>query len=247
VTAPIDPAATPRVAAPRTTSAGADAVAGAVATPSRWEGAAFMATGLALVIHILVDMPLWTSALTTVGVAAAALVVSARRHPDDRAGGRDVLRVGALSACAALVAYDGTRLAVTTLFDFEVTPFAALPHFGSGLIGASASHDARWAAGAAIHVTNAITFGIAYTIWAGRRGVVAGIAFGLALEAVMLGLYPAWLQIPNMREFASMSVIGHVAYGATLGFLARRGLDRLAERNRGSDRGVAGEREGSTA
>jgi hypothetical protein len=57
------------------------------------------------------------------------------------------------------------------------------------------------------------------------------VLFGLALEAVMLGLYPAWLQIPNMREFASMSVVGHVAYGGTLGFLARRGLSGLAARN----------------
>lgn len=191
----------------------------------RVEGGVFMATGVALLAHILFDVPLWLSAVSAVGVAGAVLAVRARRHPL----GWDVVRVGAMSAAAALVAYDVSRLAVTTLLDFDVTPFAAFPHFGAGLIGKSAPTAGRWVAGTAFHVVNAITFGIAYTVLAGgqataRRGVAFGVLFGLGLEAVMLGFYPAWLQIPNLREFVSMSVVGHLAYGSTLGLLAQRGL-----------------------
>jgi hypothetical protein len=201
----------------------------------RVEGAVFMATGAALVVHVLLDVPLWLSVVTTVGLAAAALVVGARRHPFDRDGGREVLRIGVLSATAALVAYDVSRLLVTVVLGYSISPFTAFPYFGAGLIGSSAPESARWVAGAAFHVTNAVTFGVAYTVVAGhqptlRRGIALGIAFGLGLEAVMLGLYPAWLQIPNLREFASMSMVGHVAYGATLGFLSQRGLERLARR-----------------
>lgn len=198
----------------------------------RVEGVVFMATGLALLVHIVWQVPLWLSVLTTVGLAAVVLVVAARRHPFSRSQGRDVLMVGVRSAGAALLAYDASRLAVTTALGYDVGPFAAFPHFGAGLIGSSAATSARWVAGTAFHVVNALTFGIAYTVVAGRqptrrRGVVLGIAFGLGLEAMMLGFYPAWLQIPNLREFASMSMVGHIAYGATLGALAQRGLERL--------------------
>lgn len=203
---------------------------------ARWEGAAFMATGAALVAHILIDVPLWLSALLAMGAAAGVIAVGARRHP--HVAGRElalapsaIIRVGVLSAVAALIAYDGTRLVVSEALAYEVGPFEALPHFGAGLVGDSASSSAQWVAGSLFHVANAITFAVAYTIWAGRRGVVAGVVFGLGLEAAMLGFYPAWLQIPNMREFASMSIVGHIAYGATLGVLAKRGLTALAPRS----------------
>lgn len=210
-----------------------DNPAGADAYPlGRWEGAAFMATGAALVVHILVDVPLWLSALTAVAAGACVIAISARRHPVDWGSGRRVLRVAVVAACAALVAYDASRLALTTLLDYHVTPFKAFPHFGRGLLGDSSSSSARWVAGSAFHVVNALTFGIAYTLVVGRqptpqRGFVTGVLFGLGLEAAMIGLYPAWLQISNMREFLSMSVVGHIAYGGTLGVLAQRGIERL--------------------
>lgn len=192
------------------------------------EGAAFMATGAALVVHILVDVPLWLSVLMAVGAAGCVLAVAARRHPGGTVVGRQVLLVGLGSAAAALVAYDATRLVVAELAHFEVGPFEAFKHFGNGLLGRQGPPTtAVWVAGSAFHVVNALAFGIAYTVAAGRKGVIAGLVFGLGLELVMLGLYPAWLQIPNLREFTTMSMLGHVAYGVTLGYLAQRGLDRV--------------------
>lgn len=193
-----------------------------------WEGAAFMATGSALVLHILVDLPLWLSVATTLTGAGCVMFLAVRRHPEGLPAGRRLVAVGLRSAIVAVVAYDLTRLGLAEGLDFEVGPFEAFEHFGAGLLGTRGSPPttATWVAGALFHVVNGITFGIAYTIVAGRRGVLAGITFGLALEVIMLGLYPAWLQIPNLREFASMSMLGHVAYGATLGHLARRNLER---------------------
>jgi hypothetical protein len=193
------------------------------------EGAAFMATGAALVAHILVDVPLWASVTMALIGAAGVLAVAARRHPGGLVVGRKVLLVGLGSAVAALVAYDVTRLVVAEVANFHVKPFKAFPHFGNGLLGTEGPPTtATWVAGTAFHVVNGLTFGIAYTVAAGRKGVLAGIAFGLGLELVMIGLYPAWLQIPNMREFTTMSMLGHVAYGGTLGYLAQRGLRKVA-------------------
>lgn len=187
-----------------------------------------MATGAALVAHILFDLPLWLSVAMALTGAVCVLMLAARRHPDGVVVGRKVLLVGLGSAAAALVAYDLTRLAVSELAHFQVGPFEAFKHFGNGLLGREGPPTtAVWVAGTAFHVVNGLTFGIAYTVAAGRKGVLAGLAFGLGLELIMLGLYPAWLQIPNLREFTTMSMLGHVSYGVTLGYLAKRGLERV--------------------
>ncbi|MGH9213500.1 MAG: hypothetical protein ACRD2C_22925 [Acidimicrobiales bacterium] len=192
-----------------------------------WEGAAFMATGAALVVHIVVDVPLWLSVAVAATAAGCVIALAVHRHPGGTRAGRRVITVGTASAVAALVAYDGTRLAISTGLGYEVGPFDAFRHFGAGLVGSSASNAARWTAGTLFHITNGITFGIAYTIVAGRRGVVAGVLFGLGLEAAMIAFYPAWLQIPNLREFVSMSIVGHAVYGAVLGVAAQHGLRRF--------------------
>lgn len=191
------------------------------------EGAAFMATGAALVAHILIDVPLWASAASAVGAAVLVIVLVARRHPDGVARGRHQVLVGLVAAAAAVAAYDLSRYVIMLVFDFEVHPFKAFTHFGEGLLGFGASSTAHTIAGTGFHLVNGITFGIAYTVWAGRKGVLAGIAFGLALEAIMIALYPAWLEIANFQEFLTLSILGHIAYGAVLGFGAKWGLERM--------------------
>lgn len=84
-------------------------------------------------------------------------------------------------------------------------------------MGAGASTDlAKWV-GTVFHFVNGVTFAIAYAVWFGRRSWWWGIVFGLGLEAFMLAIYPGWLDIRAIGEFTSISVVGHVCYGATLG------------------------------
>jgi hypothetical protein len=129
---------------------------------------------------------------------------------------------GVRAGLAATAAYDVTRLALVQLLSLKVSPFAALPIFGQLLVGQSAGSAAGTAAGVAYHLANGLGFGTAYTLLLGRRGVLTGIAFALGLEALMLTFYPGWLDIRAVGEFVSMSMLGHVAYGAVLGWLARR-------------------------
>ena len=51
--------------------------------------------------------------------------------------------------------------------------------------------------------------------------------WGLFLETFQLTLYPGWLDIRTYSEFATISALSHVVYGATLGLLARAILPRL--------------------
>lgn len=189
----------------------------------RLAGAAFMVSGLGLVVHIVVGLPLWITVPGGLVLVVALLAwVGALTGLDLR----PVLVPGATAGVLATVAYDLSRIAAVKVLGSDLQPFEAWRFFGAALVGESASLTARWAAGGLFHVINGVAFALAYTVWFGRRGPVAGIAWGLFLEAFMLGLYPGWLVISAYRPFLAVSLIGHVAYGATLGVTARALLRR---------------------
>jgi len=123
---------------------------------------------------------------------------------------------------AATAAYDLTRLALVAVLGMDLRPFEAVPLFGQLLTGAPAHSPVAVAVGVAYHLSNGVGFGVAFAMVAGRRGIGAGVAWALVLEAIMLTLYPGWLDIRSIREFASVSMLGHVAYGGVLGWMARR-------------------------
>jgi len=184
---------------------------------------AFLVSGLGLVAFVVVGFPLpvalaagWTAILL------GALWFERVAPPDRRARVREVVRVGAIAGLCATVAYDLSRFVMVRLFDLDVWPFAAFGAFGDALLPGAEREGWARLVGAGYHLLNGVSFGIAYTGLFRRRGVLAGIAFGLGLEAVMLALYPGWLHIRPLREFTLMSMVGHVAYGATLGAVARR-------------------------
>lgn len=179
-----------------------------------------LASGGALVADALLGLPVPAVWLAAVGAGVVAAVGAARGRSAIAAAGR--LRAGVVAGGAALVAYDASRLVLVAVGGLSVHPFDALPHLGTALVGGQAPAAAALAAGAAFHVVNAVGFSVAYVLLLGERGVWAGIGWGLALEAVMLAVYPFWLQVTALGEFASMSLVGHVCYGATLGAVARR-------------------------
>lgn len=131
-------------------------------------------------------------------------------------------RLGLVVGAAGTVAYGVTRVVVVALFDLPIRPFEAVPLFGQLLLGSSIATPVTDAVGVAYHVANGVGFGVAYTVVFGRYGPWAGVAFGVALEAAMLTVYPGWLNIRAINEFFSVSITGHVAYGLALGYGARR-------------------------
>ena len=152
-----------------------------------------------------------------------------RATPRSRLVLRRTAAVGATAGIAATAAYDLSRALLIRIDHSRFDPFAALPVFGSLLAGASASPTIRIAAGIAFHVLNGIAFGTSFCLLLGTRGVVAGIAWGLALETIQLALFPGWLGIRQFREFAQLSALGHIAYGAVLGVTCRSLLRRKEE------------------
>ncbi len=189
----------------------------------RFVGLLFLVSGAGLVAHILVGLPLWVTVPGGLALVGTFLLwIGAFTGVDLR----PIVRSGLLVGVVATAAYDASRVAVVALLDLPVQPFAAWPLFGAALIGEATPAFARTAAGFGFHVVNGLAFAVAYTAWFASRGVLAGIAWGLFLEAFMLGLYPGWLNIADYGPFLVVSLVGHVVYGAVLGagaqVLARR-------------------------
>jgi hypothetical protein len=191
-------------------------------TPRSVAGALFCASGTALAVYIASGVSLLITASILIGLAVVVgLVLWHRAGRTDRSELQRLFRVGLVAGAGATAAYDASRYLIIEVLDFGIWPFDTFTLFGRALVGAGYTGWWVTAVGTGYHVVNGIGFGIAYTIWLGRRGPLLGVAWALALEAAMLTLYPTWLEIRSYREFLQMSILGHVAYGLVLGYVAR--------------------------
>ena len=199
--------------------------------PSRGRSAtlaiAFLATGAAVLLHILTRVSL------RLGVAAALLVILAAllvvlRHADPvtQSHLRTRLRIGVFSGLVATATYDASRWALSQLDPSPYLPFEAIKAFGRLLAGVDASPLAVWLSGFALHAMNGIAFGVAFAIVLGGRGILVGVAWGLFLEIFQVTLYPGWLNVAAYKEFVTISGLGHIVYGATLAWMVRALLNR---------------------
>jgi len=180
-------------------------------------------SGVALVAHIVSGVSLRLA----LGLTAGVMVLSVgslwqRTSPPERRRLVRVVRVGLLSGILATIAYDAARYALSILDSSPYNPFEAIRLFGVLLAGESAAAPLVYASGTTFHLVNGMSFGVVYCVLFGRRGVPGGIIWGVFLEVFQLTLYPGWLDIRAYREFAQISALSHIVYGATLGFLCKR-------------------------
>lgn len=186
-----------------------------------------LATGAALVIHIVASfsLALAVAVLVAFTVAVAAIVwrqLSAARRLEMQ---HRVL-VGVFAGVLATAAYDLSRLVLVTLVPMAIWPFTALPLFGQALSGDGGGTALDVGLGLLYHLANGIGFATAFVIVVPRPRVIFGIAWAMVLELLMVSLYPGWLNLKALDEFMSVSIVGHLSYGATLGGVAAWGVGR---------------------
>jgi hypothetical protein len=182
-----------------------------------------LSSGVALVLTIVTGRPLWLSStfIFVPGLLAIVGVSVALRRDQQRlflARCRKGLVAGVLSTAA----YDVTRAAIEGTGMVHTSTFAAIRVFGAGLTSQPAWTTHALIAGWAFHVCNGLGFAVAYTLVAAGRFWVLAIGYALGLEAFIVALYPSWLGITLTKEFVSVGVLGHIAYGTVLGCLAKR-------------------------
>lgn len=210
----------------------------------RWAGSYLvgivaLGSGAALIIYILARISLVAGFAFAVFLQAIASgTVWARVSPIERRRLSKIATVGLLSGVLATGMYDLTKFVLSHLGSTVYNPFEANRMFGIALLGPTASQLSAYTLGGAFHAFNGVMFGVAFAFLLGRRGIVAGIAWGFFLEAFQLTLFPGWLHLKAFQEFAQVSALSHVAYGAILGLLCKHwlggslGVQRIASRTR---------------
>lgn len=184
--------------------------------------ALFLSTGAALLIYIVSGVSLLIAAgLVVLGaiVVGAGIWQRASEHRKDDL--RRLLWAGAIAGILATAAYDLSRFLLIEITGIAFWPFDIFNVFGQALVGAGFSGAWVRLVGVIYHFANGIGFALAYTIVAGRRGVWAGIVWAMILELMMVTVYPGWLDMRALDEFLQVSVLGHIVYGAALGYSAR--------------------------
>jgi len=177
----------------------------------------------ALVAHLFGVLPM-TFFLTYFGVPSLLLLFSlaawARRI--DAAVFLNCLGVGLAGGLAGTLAYDAARylLQKTQLFSYD--GFTAIYIFGMWISGQPMHSPAAALAGWIYHFWNGLSFGVFYTLTFGRGHWLYGVGYGLVMEILMLGLFPMFLRVSNKLDFITLSLIGHLFYGAGLGVVAQK-------------------------
>lgn len=192
-------------------------------------------SGVALLLNILggisLNLALLVMTALMIGILATLLRVAS---PESRRW--ILLTVAAGIACGftATLAYDAAKTLLSQLDPSPYDPFHAVNVFGTLILSSEADPALILIAGSAFHLLNGTSFGVAYAFLFARdgrtslrRALLTGVGWGLFLEAFQLTLYPGWLDIRLYQEFATISALSHVVYGATLGLLARAILPRL--------------------
>jgi hypothetical protein len=200
-------------------------------------GVAALFSGVALLGQLLagIALPLGLAFSVTLLVIAVLVIRRLVEGPVRR----QMLAVAATAAAIGFVgilAYDASRAILVQLDPSDFDPFEALPIFGRLLLGDAVSEQVALAAGIGFHLTNGVTFAIGYGFILGRYArrsmrlaLATGVGWGLFLETFQLTLYPGWLNIKTYQEFVTITFLGHVAYGGTLGMLANRFLPPIGD------------------
>jgi hypothetical protein len=136
---------------------------------------------------------------------------------------RERIRVGAVGGALGTLGYDIVRLPFA-LAGQRV--FAPIESYGVLVIDASASSNLTSTLGWLYHLSNGVTFGIAYAMMAARRAWPWGVAWALLLETVaVLSPFAARYGLSGQVVPIAIAYGAHVFYGYPLGRLVQN-LDR---------------------
>lgn len=165
----------------------------------------------------------WFTLLAVGGPASAVLLIGWNAAAaDHKTRVRQRVKVGLVAGLGGLIIYDLVRWSVVWVTGVAINPFEALPVFGELLVGAGTSETTRWVAGFGYHIFNGLGFAVFFSIFWGRKGVLAGVAWAFLLETATLLVYPGWLDIRAKGEFTIVSMVGHASYGVTIGYICKR-------------------------
>ena len=187
-----------------------------------------------LLLHAagILRMPFAVSFVTLPGMVLL-LCVTMWAGRTDRTLLLNRIRVGFVAGVLGLIAYDLVRWFAQVALPLNYDAFRSMDAFGHFITGRPMGTALGLAAGWAYHVSNGLTFAIAYSVVAGPARWVWGLAWGTTLQVAMTIVYPGLLDPPSFRSFLAVSIIGHAVYGSVLGLWCERRAMPAMRGNRG--------------
>jgi hypothetical protein len=178
---------------------------------------------VALVAHVFGVLPMVyfltffgvPSVLLLFALAAFAKWINAQIFIND-------LVVGVIAGLIATLVYDAVRFVLNRTVFTQYDSFKAIYIFGSWISGKEVTTPQAAIAGWTYHFWNGLSIALFYVLTFGRRHWIYAVGWALVMEACMLGLFPFFLQVTDKIDFIALSMIGHLAYGLVLGFIAQK-------------------------
>jgi len=183
-------------------------------------------SGAAIIAHTFGPLDLrftssfvvFPSAVILVCVILLARGREARMHEFAR-----LLLVGAAWGLAATLFYDAARPLLKLMFGFSFNPYRAMPLFGSLMTGLPENAPAALVSGWIYHFWNGASFGMMFALVRPRGGIVEGLLWAMVLQALMMAVYPHFLQARLADPgFLWSGIVGHGLWGVVLGAGVRR-------------------------
>jgi hypothetical protein len=134
----------------------------------------------------------------------------------------DRMRGGLIAGTFGLVAYDVIRLLVLWSGLVPFNPFRPIEVYGLLITDAPADTVLTKTLGWAFHLWNGLSFAMMYTLVFGKGRLLWAFGWAMLLELMMVASYPSIFRMVADWAFVTVGSIGHVAYGLTLGWTARR-------------------------
>lgn len=130
----------------------------------------------------------------------------------------DRMLLGAKWGLIATLAYDAVRPVLLAALQLEFNPYRAIPLFGALATGRPSTDGMAIGIGWLYHFWNGITFGMMFALARPRGGWLAGLIWGLGLQALMMWAYPDLLQVRlDDPGFLVSTIVGHSLWGVVLG------------------------------
>lgn len=182
-------------------------------------------SGLAIILHVLGWLALGP-ALTILAPLTILVLAGAVGRADSLREQILLNRIvgGLLAGFAGLVAYDAIRALILMSGIVPFNPFRAIEVYGLLILDTQNETPLTKALGWGFHIWNGLFFAVMYTVALGRGRMIWAIGWGLLLEVAMLATYPSMFQMAMDGAFIFIGVIGHLAYGVTLGLVAPKAV-----------------------
>lgn len=184
--------------------------------------ATFLASlsGMVLILFAFADIPLtftgpfiaFPAGLLTLGIG---LLIRQRNDRVRRLA--QLVLLGTIVGLTATLAYDAARGILRVAFDFSFDPFRAQRLFGSYMLGVDPDTTQANVAGWIYHFLNGTNFAVMFALLRPKGGLWWGLGWSLILEGAMLLVYPVAVEIKPDVGFMTISIGGHLAWGAALG------------------------------